>query len=212
MTFFSIFQLGSLGLFAVMFLGRSALLRGWFGTKVLASFSGKSAPQIALELSFGVGLLIWMVELIIGALHPGQGLFGSFSEVVLFESTAAGYAGVVLMVLALALFAAALGAFGRSWRVGIDKRAPGELVTHGVFALSRNPIFLAMDLYVAGTFLLTGKLVFLIFAAVLWLGLHYQIRQEEAFLSELYPERYGDYCARTGRYAMFDGLIASARA
>ncbi len=209
MTIFDVFQLSSLGLFATLMLGRSALLRVLYGTKVLASFSGKSGQQVALELSFGVGLLVWMVELISGALGLGWTLFGSVSEIVVFEADGPRYAGLVLVTLALSLFAAALGAFGRSWRVGIDKKAPGELVTHGVFALSRNPIFLAMDLYVAGIFLLTGKLVFLLFAAVLWVGLHYQIRQEEAFLSELYPDRYRAYCSRTGRYAMFDGLLPS---
>ena len=152
MNFFDVFLLGSFGVFTAMFLGRSVLLRVLYGTKVLASFSGKSTPQVALELSFGVGLLAWIVELLSGALHLGWGLFGSTSGVVLFEAAGLRYVGVVLVLLALALFGAALSAFGRSWRVGIDKQAPGELVTHGVFALSRNPIFLAMDLYVAGTF------------------------------------------------------------
>ena len=31
-----------------------------------------------------------------------------------------------------------------SWRIGIDKKNKAKLVTHGLFSLSRNPIFLGV--------------------------------------------------------------------
>ena len=49
-------------------------------------------------------------------------------------------AGVLILILALL-------SFGNSWRIGIDTRTPGQLVTTGIFAFSRNPIFVFMDLY-----------------------------------------------------------------
>lgn len=55
-----------------------------------------------------------------------------------------------------------------------------------MFALSRNPIFLCLDLYAFGAFLLNGTLGFLIFALLLAVGVHDQILQEEVFLLRTY--------------------------
>jgi hypothetical protein len=55
-----------------------------------------------------------------------------------------------------------------------------------MFALSRNPIFVFLDLYAFGTFLINGTLGFLLFALVLAGGIHYQILQEENFLQRTY--------------------------
>jgi protein-S-isoprenylcysteine O-methyltransferase Ste14 len=69
-----------------------------------------------------------------------------------------------------------------------------------MFALSRNPIFVFLDLYSFGTFLINGTLGFLLFALVLAGGIHYQILQEENFLQRTYGTAYQDYCRRTARY------------
>ena len=84
--------------------------------------------------------------------------------------------------------------------MGIDKSAPGELVATGIFTVSRNPIFLFIDLYFAGTFLVNGTLIFLLFAALVVLGMHYQILQEERFLAGAHGEAYRRYCTVVGRY------------
>jgi len=99
-----------------------------------------------------------------------------------------------------AVFILALVSFGASWRIGIDAKTPGGLVTTGIFALSRNPIFVFLDLYAFGTFLINGTLGFLLFALVLAAGIHYQILQEESFLRRTYGTDYHDYCRRTARY------------
>jgi len=102
--------------------------------------------------------------------------------------------------LSVAVFILALVSFGASWRIGIDAKTPGGLVTTGIFALSRNPIFVFLDLYAFGTFLINGTLGFLLFALILAVGIHYQIIQEESFLRRTYGKAYHDYCRRTARY------------
>jgi hypothetical protein len=42
---------------------------------------------------------------------------------------------------ALIGFAVTLKSFGDSFRVGIDEKKPDKLVTSGMFAISRNPIY-----------------------------------------------------------------------
>jgi len=108
--------------------------------------------------------------------------------------------GVTLVTLGLVIFIFAFVSFGDSWRVGIDVRSPGALVTTGIFAASRNPIYVFLDLWFFGIFLINGTLIFLLFAVAAVALLHWQIRREEDFLLRLYGQPYQDYRAKTGRY------------
>lgn len=74
------------------------------------------------------------------------------------------------------------------------------LVTTGIFAISRNPIFIFLDLYFIGTFLINGTLSFLIAAVLAVVGNHNQIVREEKFLASRYGKPYQDYRVRTPRY------------
>jgi protein-S-isoprenylcysteine O-methyltransferase Ste14 len=94
----------------------------------------------------------------------------------------------------------ALPAFGDSWRLGIDRETSGPLVTHGVFAWTRNPIYVGLDSFALGTFLVQGRLIFLALALVSVGMLQDQIRREERFLARAYGGAYREYCARVGRY------------
>ncbi len=80
------------------------------------------------------------------------------------------------------------------------RRTPGPLVTGGVFAWTRNPIYVSFELFVLGTFLVLGRLSFLAIAAVMGVLLDDQIRREERFLAEAHGAPYREYCARVGRY------------
>jgi protein-S-isoprenylcysteine O-methyltransferase Ste14 len=82
----------------------------------------------------------------------------------------------------------------------VDNSQPGALVTQGVFAISRNPIFVFLNLYTAGTFLINGTFIFLIFGVLMAAALHYQILQEERFLLQTYGDSYRSYLNRTARY------------
>src|SRR5690349_2845433 len=47
--------------------------------------------------------------------------------------------GLLLNAIGLGIVVAAQAQMGRSWRIGIDDR-PTDLVEHGLYAMSRNPI------------------------------------------------------------------------
>ena len=93
-----------------------------------------------------------------------------------------------------------LRAFGDSWRLGIDRDAPGVLVTDGIFAWTRNPIYVGLDLLALGTSLVQGRLIVLALALVIAVMLHDQILREESFLARTYGDAYREYCARVRRY------------
>jgi protein-S-isoprenylcysteine O-methyltransferase Ste14 len=198
--FFEITQLAALALFLLLFLGRTIHLRAARGVSPIRIARGKPLPEALIEGLLVIGLPLWLYEVFAYAWPvPFHVVPESLGRVIL-AGGAARTLGAVLVTSGLALFALALAAFGDGWRVGIDTERPGALVTRGVFHLSRNPIFVFMNLYAWGTFLLSGRLLFLIFAVVASAGLHAQVRREERFLEDTYGEAYRTYCAATPRY------------
>jgi protein-S-isoprenylcysteine O-methyltransferase Ste14 len=58
-----------------------------------------------------------------------------------FDSDVAAWAGVLTCLAGLLLLLWSLISFGRSFRVGIDIDRPDALIVDGIFALSRNPMY-----------------------------------------------------------------------
>mgnify|MGYP001175521494 FL=1 len=108
--------------------------------------------------------------------------------------------GWLLLLAALAWVVVAQAQMGAAWRIGIDSARPTALVQHGLFARSRNPIFLALRVELLGFFLvLPGAAT----AALLVAGeilMQVQVRLEEQHLRALHGAAYADYCARVRRW------------
>ncbi|MDQ2920820.1 MAG: isoprenylcysteine carboxylmethyltransferase family protein [Acidobacteriota bacterium] len=202
MNFFDYFQVASVVIFLFILVGKILYMRLSRNINPIAIGGGKKGFALAFELISFAGLMVWMVEFHLYAFHAGFRIFPSPLDMQLVSSQPVKLIGVGLVSLGLAIFAMAYVAFGDSWRVGFDVKSPGALVTAGIFSISRNPIYLFLDLWFIGIFLINGTLIFLIFAALAVSAMHWQIRQEEAFLSNLYGKPYRDYCARTGRYVI----------
>jgi len=109
--------------------------------------------------------------------------------------------GVLLVVAAIAGAGFAVREMVAA-RTPLDVRKPTRsIVTSGIFALSRNPIYLGMVLLVLGVALMAGSLWLLlltpIFAAVLHYGV---IAREEAYLESKFGADYLRYKARVRRW------------
>jgi protein-S-isoprenylcysteine O-methyltransferase Ste14 len=120
----------------------------------------------------------------------------ALSKQVFFHSDAIVWIGGLLCVAGFLLVLLSPVSFGRSFRVGIDANHPDQLVTTGVFALSRNPIYVAFWIVLLGQFFVFPNWLLLVcLAAASWL-FHRQVLREEAYLKEHYGCQYSDYCAR----------------
>lgn len=119
------------------------------------------------------------------------------------------------LVLALAGFAATLAAqtgMGASWRIGVDPAERTDLVTGGVFAHVRNPIFTAMVAAQAGVVLMVPTWVSVLALVALVAAVQLQVRiVEEPYLRAVHGPAYDAYAARAGRFLPGVGrLTASA--
>ena len=200
MSFFDDFQLASVAIFFLVFSMRAAHLLFVRKVNPIAIGRGKKGFSLGFELIAFVGLIVWIGEIVRHSLHARFSIFPVSFDLLLIDSNSLKAVGVVFVALALVMFALAFLSFGNSWRVGMDVQTPGALVTRGTFAFTRNPIFVSLDLWFIGIFLINRTLGFLIFALAAVIVLHWQMLREEKFLSELYGEPYREYFARTARY------------
>ena len=180
--------------FWALFLGRTLMLY-LRGIKVFTLAKGKPLPERIPELILAPALVLWSLQAAATAL--GVGLIPG---AMFWRSAVISWIGIVLCAGGLILFASALVSFGSSWRVGIDKENGGRLVTSGVFGKTRNPIFLFMDLFFFGIFLVYPNWFFLAFSVCTAFFIHRQILNEEKYLRVKFGREYEEYLNNVGRY------------
>lgn len=118
----------------------------------------------------------------------------------LFDSDAIRWIGVALCAAGLTLLAWSLVSFGQSFRVGIDAQRPDKLITTGIFAFSRNPIYVGFALILLGQFLIFSSWLLLAYLIAGYWLFHRQVRREEEFLSKHYGDDFEGYRKRVRRY------------
>ena len=156
----------------------------------LAGFLGRLFRLVSLGLAAVVLLY---------ALAPAN-WYAYLGPLVWLESGMVTAVGILLLIVAFFLVLVAQAQMGNSWRIGIDDKHKTQLVTHGIFSFSRNPIFLGMRLNLLGLFLVLPNAVTL----TLWLlgdvTIHAQIFLEEQHLNQQHGTTYQNYQAMTPRY------------
>ena len=109
--------------------------------------------------------------------------------------------GLVVALLGDIIFLVAVITMGNSWRAGVSSTEKTELITVGIYSISRNPAFLAFDLLYMGillTYFNWWHLFVVIFAIVM---LHLQVVfVEEPFLPTVFGEDYIKYRNKVCRY------------
>jgi len=126
--------------------------------------------------------------------------FPNLSTQEFFHSGGIAWIGVIFCLAGLLLVLWSLVSFGQSFRVGIDINHPARLVTTGIFAISRNPIYVGFAIILIGQFLVFPNWILLVYTgAAVWL-FHRQVFREEDYLKKHYGGEYLEYCERVGRY------------
>jgi protein-S-isoprenylcysteine O-methyltransferase Ste14 len=118
----------------------------------------------------------------------------------IFRSEAISWLGALLCLVGLILILWSLISFQESFRIGIDTDHPDRLIMDGVFAFSRNPIYVAFTIIMIGEFLIFSNWITLIYIGAGTWVFHRQVLREEKYLRRHYGEAYAEYCNRVRRY------------
>jgi len=70
----------------------------------------------------------------------------------------------------------------------------------GIFAFSRNPIYVAFAFILIGQFLIFSNWILLVYAGAAVGLFHRQVLREEEFLKRHYGREYLEYCHKVKRY------------
>lgn len=97
---------------------------------------------------------------------------------------------------------------GESWRIGVEAGERTELVTGGLFAHVRNPIFTGMLAFAVGLALLVPSAVAIAGACLAVLTIQAQVRLvEEPNLRTVHGAAYLGWASRTGRFLPILGRL-----
>lgn len=111
------------------------------------------------------------------------------------------YIGIVIALLGDVLFVISVLTMKDSWRAGVSETDKTELVTNGIYQISRNPAFLGFDLVYIGILLMFFNWIMFavsVFAIVMF---HLQIvNVEEDFLTKAFRDEYLEYKKKVNRY------------
>ncbi|MDR2204921.1 MAG: isoprenylcysteine carboxylmethyltransferase family protein [Flavobacteriaceae bacterium] len=146
---------------------------------------------------FKLLLIIIFVYTIIYAFFPkGQEYFFPIEQ---FNNLIVKYMGFSFLLISLVWTIVAQNNMKNSWRIGIDTETRTELVTHGLFSISRNPIFFGMILSLIGLFLTTPNAWTFLFLILGYVLIQIQIRLEEDFLTQQHGQKYVEYKQKVRR-------------
>jgi protein-S-isoprenylcysteine O-methyltransferase Ste14 len=116
-------------------------------------------------------------------------------------STARELAGIVAVLLWLALFLSAFTSFRRAHTTLIPNKPASAFVTSGVYNMTRNPMYLSLVALYVGLLLLMNSwwpAVFL--PLVILVTDRFVIAREERYLASTFGNEYDDYRRRVRRW------------
>lgn len=147
------------------------------------------------------GGLLFALTLLLGLAGPTLQLLDLIHPFTPLDTIPIGITGLVLTIAGITATLAAQHTMGTSWRIGVDRAETTTLITRGVFAQVRNPVFTAMMLAAIGLTLQAPNPITLAGLAALVIAIEIQVRAvEEPYLQRTHDQTYHDYAAHTGRF------------
>ncbi|MCK9871397.1 isoprenylcysteine carboxylmethyltransferase family protein [Nocardiopsis dassonvillei] len=184
-----------------------------FGVRTLVAWrrtgdTGFRRPDTTAFTAPWWGSVLFVGALALGLAAPVAGLFDLATA---YPPRSAGAAGLALMLSGLVLVLVSQAAMGTSWRIGVDDDEHTALITHGVFALVRNPVFTGMGVLLTGQLLVLPSVLSTAALVVFMAAVQVQVRAiEEPYLLRTHGTAYTGYAARTGRFVPLLGRLAPA--
>ena len=108
--------------------------------------------------------------------------------------------GLILVTIGFIIGILAFITMKNSWRIAIKYDQETELITNGIFRISRNPYFLSYDILFLGYIFYFPSIVLIILYLFLIIMFHFIILEEEKFLESKHEKLYLTYKNKVNRY------------
>jgi len=157
------------------------------------SIKGKS---VKLKISIIISTLIYVLILLrIIRLQPDWMIEFDLSEYPQIRII-----GLLFILIGFILGISALIAMKNSWRVGIKYDQKTDLITTGIYKISRNPYFLSYNILILGYILIFPSIILIVFYLILVVVFHKMILEEEKYLETIHKTEYLEYKNKVNRY------------
>lgn len=189
---------------------------------VTTGLYGVSAALMLLRARWkyghGIGLVprerferwLWLVSvpmLLVWLLMPGLALarrhaWLAIPELVRRDPVLSGmrWLAVAGALLSLAVIIECWRRMGRSWRVAVMPHETTALVTDGLYATIRHPIYAFNIVLLLCSMVVVPTIPMVLAGTPLILFMLVKARREERFMRVTHGQAYLDYCQRTGRF------------
>lgn len=182
--------------FGIAFIGKSVIVKKRIGKNPLVLPNDESAYGL-IGFYFKLTMIFMVAYVLLFAFVPK--LYDQFLPITHLDTLTVKYIGLGLLALSLIWTIIAQGNMKNSWRIGIDTETKTELITTGLFKLSRNPIFFGMIISLVGLFLTTPNALTGLFLILGYVLIQIQIRLEEEFLTNQHGQKYAVYKQKVRR-------------
>ena len=182
--------------FGIAFVAKSLIVAKRIGKNPLVLPKDDSAYGL-IGLYFKLTIIFMFVYVLLFAFVPT--LYDKFLPIKQLETSTIKYVGLGLLGFALIWTIIAQGHMKNSWRIGIDTETKTDLITTGLFSLSRNPIFFGMIISLVGLFFTTPNALTGILLILGYVLIQIQIRLEEEFLTNQHGQNYLTYKQKVRR-------------
>ena len=189
-------------IYLIFYFGAAFVLptyRVWKKTGVNpVTFRGADTAHDYIGKLFKIVMAVLTLAVIIYAFAPE--FYPNLLPVTWLENKTIQFVGIGLLVLSLGWTILAQIQMGNSWRIGIDEEKETALVQKGLFSLSRNPIFLGMQITLLGFFLVIPNALTLLIFVLGYVLIQIQVRLEEEFLAKTRGADYDEYRQQVRRW------------
>lgn len=139
------------------------------------------------------------VYLIIASYIIGEFIFPKYSLIYILNLL-----GIVFIIISTIIFFSSRNAFDAHNEKLLPQTDTEKIIKTGIYAYSRNPIYLSFVLFHLGMFFTFENIMYFLCSIGLFFWINnYVIKEEEKFLKEKFNEEFVRYCKSVNRWFLF---------
>ena len=193
MDVFQITTLALLGIFYTAYFSKTLMLKRQGITVNLLGKGDKPKDALIIELFLRTVTLLGAVVQFGSAVFPKA--IWSISVPSIIQIV-----GIIFIVIGILFFVIAMLTMQNNWRAGFVSNQNTNLVTNGIYRISRNPAFVGFDLLYLGCVAVFPNIMNISVALFAIFLFHFQILGEEKHCTITFGNEYSLYKGKTMRY------------